>query len=249
MSESPRFLDIGTYAAPRGVDFPRHQHQYWELVYYASGRLRAEVDGWEADIAAGTLISTPPNTPHADAAVDAYSCIWLALDAAPDVGWPLMCHDDVDGRLEQVLRMLMAEAGDPDSELAGALVAALDVLVRRAARGPSDPHAASEVVRRAERLMEAHLAEPIDILRIAQQLGVGSSTLRQAFHRERGMSPRQRQAEIRLRHALALLRTSTLTLDSVARISGYASASHLSHRVKEATGHAPGAVRRAAVAV
>ena len=58
------------------------------------------------------------------------------------------------------------------------------------------------------------------------------------------MPPRAHLAALRLRFALGQLRTSTLTLESVARLAGYSSASHLSRHVRSATGVSPGELRR-----
>jgi transcriptional regulator GlxA family with amidase domain len=50
--------------------------------------------------------------------------------------------------------------------------------------------------------------------------------------------------EIRVRHALNLLRTSDITIEAVALQCGYDSASHLSRHIKRATGKTPGSLRR-----
>ncbi|GAA1572807.1 hypothetical protein GCM10009804_31680 [Kribbella hippodromi] len=54
-----------------------------------------------------------------------------------------------------------------------------------------------------------------------------------------------KELDVRLRHALAHIRNSTLPLQAIASLTGYNSASHLSRHIKAATGTAPGALRGA----
>ena len=47
-----------------------------------------------------------------------------------------------------------------------------------------------------------------------------------------------------MRRAVSLLHSSTLTLEAIASMCAYDSASHLSRMVKRAAGKSPGALRR-----
>jgi transcriptional regulator GlxA family with amidase domain len=49
---------------------------------------------------------------------------------------------------------------------------------------------------------------------------------------------------VRARRAISLLHNSTLTLEAIASMCGYDSASHLSRMVKRSTGKSPGTLRR-----
>ncbi|WP_132147799.1 helix-turn-helix transcriptional regulator [Kribbella sp. VKM Ac-2541] len=76
-----------------------------------------------------------------------------------------------------------------------------------------------------------------------EELGISPSALRACFTRLRGTSPRTSLQNVRLRHALAHIRNSTLPLQAIADLTGYDSVSHLSRHIKSATGAAPGALR------
>ncbi len=240
---APIPLYIGRYSARAGQDFPAHSHSGWELVYYTAGRVRAAVGEEVFDAMPGVLIATPPGVEHSEAAVGAYENIYLGLSADPLSPWPTLVRDDADGRILRVLDALMAER-DPGDGMVRLLSRELDLLLRRATDASAAPSSAADLVARAEVLMRGRLGHPPRLAALADELAVAPSTLRAAFVRERGMPPSTRFAELRLQLALGQLRTSTLTLESVARLAGYASASHLSRQVRAATGMSPGEVRR-----
>jgi len=259
MHESPtplpplRLCACGAYRAPQGRDFPVHAHDTWELVYYRDGHVLCPVGAQVYEGQPGVLLLTPPGTPHAEIARTAYSNFFLAVEAPADSPWPTLCFDDADASLERLCAALVREfqtpadeAPDDRSALISLLLAELDLRLRRA-RAQADLPEGELVVRRAERLLsERATATPAPRVQdVAREVGVAPSTLRALFARRRGRTPRAHLREARLRHALALLRGSTLTLEAVAGLSGYDSASHLSRDVKGATGKSPGALRHA----
>jgi len=95
--------------------------------------------------------------------------------------------------------------------------------------------------------MVRELTDPPRLGDLAHRLGVVPSTLRLAFLAERGAPPTKVFAAIRQRRALAHLRDSTLTLESIARLCGYASTSHLSRKIRQVTGLPPGRLRARAM--
>lgn len=225
-----------------------HEHASWELVYYHEGRVRCPIGGESYDASAGTLLATPPGTPHAEIAVTGYANTFLAVDAPARHGWPRVAFDDHDRSLGRIVASLHEEAngGAPERDrMVGLLLGELDLLLRRAfpAAGPS---AGERLVAEAERLLELRHGEGVRIADVAREVGASPSFLRAQFLAVRGRTPRASLQSVRLRHALAHLRNSTLTLEAVARLAGYASASHLSRHVRAATGMSPGAVRAAA---
>ena len=172
------------------------------------------------------------------------------IDAPPDQAWPVACFDDADQALLHVCAALVREwtgRAQDRAALICALLAQLDILVRRAELQRQRP-AAERSVLAAERLIEEHLADRLTIAWLAGQLGVASQTLRAHFAAVRGYSPHAYLQRVRVDYALALVRGSSLTLDAVASMSGYCSASHLSRHVKHATGTPPGAARTAGLA-
>jgi AraC-like DNA-binding protein len=122
------------------------------------------------------------------------------------------------------------------------LVEQLDVLLQRAQeqRGLTPNE---RLIRAAEQIIDERFATTLQIKQVAQELGVSPSHLRAQFLYWRGQSPMAYLQAVRARHAIGLLHTSTHTLETIAGMCGYDSASHLSRMVKRVAGKSPGAVR------
>lgn len=245
---SPRLVFAGAHSALRGRDFPLHQHPTWELVYYRRGRIRAPIGAESYDASPGTLLATPPRTEHAEIALTAYENYFVGVDAPPTAPWPRVAFDDSERSLGRVISAIVREHAAPtiDQGMVDLLVAELDLLLRRAALATAPGHA-ERLVTHAERLLEERYAQRVRISDVAREVGASESALRAHFVAQRDVTPMEYLQSVRLRHALAHLRHSTMTLDAVAELAGYHSASHLSRHVKRMTGARPGELRRSAL--
>jgi transcriptional regulator GlxA family with amidase domain len=126
-----------------------------------------------------------------------------------------------------------------------ALLKQLDILLRRA-REEDRVSGAERLVREAECLLEERFATPVTVKEIAQELGVSYSSLHTSFVKLRGSTPKAYMQQLRVQHALTMLGNASLTLEAVAQLCGYHSASHLSRHVKSMTGRSPGTFRATA---
>ncbi|MGW5189827.1 AraC family transcriptional regulator [Kribbella sp. NPDC004138] len=237
--KSPRLLGAGVHTAAPGKDYPPHAHTSWELVYYVRGRITCPVGDETYDATPGTVLLTPPHTWHAELSRTGYANRFLQVDAATTHPWPRLCYDDTDHTLRRVFDTLVRET---DGEIRSLLLAELDLRLKRAAATPPQTPA-EQLVAQAEQLFEERFATGLRITQVAADLGISPSGLRAAFARLRKTSPQAALQAVRLRHALAHIRNSTLPLQAVADLTGYHSVSHLTRHVKSATGAPPGALR------
>jgi AraC-like DNA-binding protein len=150
-----------------------------------------------------------------------------------------VCYDDADRTLGRVFDALVREN---DEELRTLLLSELDLRLRRSAGAPPTSPA-EQLVIEAERIFEERFASGLRIATVAAELGISPSGLRAAFTRLRNTSPQAALQAVRLRHALAHIRNSTLPLQAIADLTGYHSVSHLTRHIKASTGSAPGALR------
>ncbi len=95
-----------------------------------------------------------------------------------------------------------------------------------------------DLVRRVDRLLFAHLAEPCSRTWLAAELGISVSTLSHCYRELTGRTIMQRRMELRLDQAASLLE-SGLTLDQIASLTGFSSGFHLSRAYKQRFGIAP----------
>jgi AraC-like DNA-binding protein len=248
LHKSPQLLRLvaaGPYAAPVGRHFLPHKHPVWELVYYRSGHIQCPVGSEVYESQPGMFLLTPPETIHAEYAWTAYSNYYIQIDAPAASPWPRVIQDDADqsfGRLCAAIVREQSAAGSGRDTMLAALLTQLDILLRRSQEQRQLPPAES-LVRRVEQILEERYNSGITIASIAQEVNVSPSHLRAQFVRLRGCTPMDYLQSVRVRHAVAMLQSSALTLEIIAGFCGYDSASHLSRHVKRVTGKTPGSLR------
>lgn len=88
-------------------------------------------------------------------------------------------------------------------------------------------------------LMEANLAEPLSLVRIAGHVGLSRRQIERLFRQEMGRSPARYYLEIRLDRARHLLIQSSLPVVEVAVACGFVSASHFSKCYRELYARSP----------
>lgn len=249
LHESPRprlqLAKAGPHEAPRGDDYPPHSDHCWELIYYRAGSIDSVVGGEVLPGRPGVLLTIPPGIVHAERASTAYSNFWIQVEAPEHQPWPRVCYDDEHGTFGHVCAALVREwrgRALGREAMVGLLLEQLDVLLQRA-HDQAGMAAGERLVREAERLLEERSRRPVSIKAIADEIGVSPSCLRAQFARRRGRPPMAILQDVRVQHALGLLRNSNAPLETIASACGYDSASHLSRHVKRVTGKSPGALR------
>lgn len=93
------------------------------------------------------------------------------------------------------------------------------------------------------REVDADLAGVWNVARMAARVGMCGEHLRRVCLAERGVTPMQHVAELRMRRATALLRSTPAKIESIATEVGYGSVYAFSAAFKRWSGQAPGALR------
>jgi transcriptional regulator GlxA family with amidase domain len=101
----------------------------------------------------------------------------------------------------------------------------------------------SPLLQRADRWIQAHIAEPVTLSILADALHMTPRTLARHFSAAVGMSPIQYVQRLRVEHATLLLETGSEPLDAVAARVGYADASMLRKLLLRERGVTPGMMR------
>jgi len=233
----------GRHSARRGFDFPLHEHTEWEFVFYTRGRVSIHQGDEVFEAAAGDLVLTPPGTPHSEHAITDYANIFMQVFAPAEMPWSTVVPDDRSGALGRVMEQILIE-DLAELKMRGLLMEQLELLLNRFMLRNNETSSRWRLVVEAERRLRDRFAEPFSLAELARDLDVSPSYLRAAFLDVRGRSARDYFGEVRLQRVLAYLRTSTLTLEHIASLTGFSSASHLSRVVRAETGSTPGRLRR-----
>lgn len=238
-------LGAGALKSPKGKNFPTHQHYEWEVVYYRAGFIECPIGNEVFRTRPGLVLLTPPGIPHSEVALTDYANYWLNLKVSPFPDWPRFCFDDREHNLERLFGAIKQEwngQAPEREEMLGLLLKQLNLSLGRAFSAGQISEG-EKMASAAARLIEQQYTSPLTITKIAGQLGVSPAYLRLQFGRYQGNNPLAYLQALRLQHALQLIGSSSLTLEAVARLSGYDSASHLSRHVKRETGKNPGEFR------
>jgi AraC-like DNA-binding protein len=96
-------------------------------------------------------------------------------------------------------------------------------------------------VKRAEAFIEAHCSEPLELLEIANAVGVSSRTLRDGFQHFKGVSPMQFVRQLRLKRARDALREapSDMRVAQIALDCGFTHLGRFAVAYKEVFGESP----------
>lgn len=240
-----QLVHAGAYEAPKSLHFPPHSHQIWEIIYYRSGHIECPVGNEKYESQPGMVLLTPPGVVHAEYAWTAYTNFYIQIDAPSDNPWPRMTLDDSERTLYHVCRSIVYEHGQRNTgreQMLASLTTQLDLLLRRSQVHEQLPET-EQLVRKVEQILAERFVGEVVIKEIARDVGVSPSHLRAQFVRLRGYTPMEHLQSLRAQRAMALLRNSDLTLEVIAGLCGYDSASHLSRQVKRVVGQRPGALR------
>jgi AraC-like DNA-binding protein len=244
--DSPLRLDFaGEYEAPKGKNFPLHKHPYWEMIYFRTGNIQCQIGNDFYDICPGTMLIIPPGFTHGDIALTAYSNFYLSIDDTMDRPWPRLCRDNAESTFGSLCERIVAEFACklPEYEkMVYFLLGQLDIqLLRYSYRHRQ--HSAERVVYEAEQIVNQRFTTSLTIEAIAREIGVSPAYLRANFKRLRGVTLMSTLQTFRIQRALALISQTDLSLENIAQMSGYDSASHMSRYIKRSTGKSPGAFR------
>ncbi len=98
--------------------------------------------------------------------------------------------------------------------------------------------------RRLRDYIDANLTQPLTLGELARVANLSEFHLARMFRASFGLPPHAWIAQQRLERARGLLRTTSLPLADIATQSGYANASHFSHRFRQGAGVSPAVYRQ-----
>ena len=101
--------------------------------------------------------------------------------------------------------------------------------------------------RRLVEYIDQHLEDPISLGQLASLCALSEYHFARMFRQSLGLPPHQYLLARRLARAQTLLRSTALPLGEIALMCGFSSASHFTHRFRQAMGATPGDYRQAFV--
>lgn len=267
-----RVIDVGFARVPAGSRYPPvpHPEGYsftwtrgrvlpeFQVVYLSHGRgdFESRRSGLRK-VGAGDVILLFPGEWHRyrPAAKTGWDESWIGFDGAHAQQIMTTFFDPAApvlhvGHSEELLSLIRsvgdrARIAQPGhAQLMAARTLEVLALVRslalrtRAAERPGEAR-----MQRARLLLLERAKEPIDLMRMAREVGMSYSRFRHAFRKSAGLSPRQYQLQIRINQAKTLLADTDLPVADVAEQVGFASIYYFSRLFRRKTGTTPRAFR------
>jgi len=248
--------DVGEY--PLSHRFERKPgFPYWTCALITAGSARSYSGRHDVTKVAPCIGLMHPNTPYTvcHGGVGKTWCEYYSIFTPPEswrplLAWPtawpgmamLTIPDDpsleqIEGAFKQVIQSshcaihvreeLMRNALHRVFLLAAQWVSLPD-------HGPHDPR-----VREAVAYLDEHLAEPIDVATLAEQVHLSPSHLAHLFTQDMNESPMQMLERLRLSRAQDLLLGTNQSISDIAEQVGYPNAFHFSARFKRRFGISP----------
>jgi AraC-like DNA-binding protein len=225
----------------------RHAHDTFQLAWVCTGMGRVYCRGAAHDAAAGSVVVVPPGEMHHGHSVGADGWGYQILDAA--------ALQEVAAELAGRRTAEFAWVTSRDAALAAAFARwagageggleadslAWEAMAALVCHGGRTPAAGREpvAVREAVAFLEAHYAEPVPLERLARVAGISRFHLSRAFKREVGLPPHAYQTQLRVAHAMRMLRGGW-SISRAAFATGFAAQSHLHRHFKRVLGVTPG---------
>ena len=124
-----------------------------------------------------------------------------------------------------------------------AISAATEILAL--AGGRFTGRAGQDVVRRFIEIAQESASDTrLSAIYLAKELGVHRTTLNRIFLQEMGMTPGSYLQELRIQHALSLLRETELPIKAIASECGMPHASYFCRLIRKVTGFTPADYRK-----
>ncbi len=215
------------------------------LCFMLRGRVRFITAAEDITVSPGELFFLPKNQPYSsewfpDPVCEFYSIGFRFADAA-DGGFALQKLSDPDGAWKSGFQYI---CGSPDTPLRS--LAAFYELFDRISphlvplRSLRTQHSVSPALQIICSTADGEISVP----ELARLCRMSESAFYQQFRRQTGLTPIEYKNQFRCRTAARLLTTTDYSVETVASLVGYASASGLRRQMIKTLGQTPGELRR-----
>ncbi|MFI9615286.1 AraC family transcriptional regulator [Streptomyces sp. NPDC052023] len=240
--------------------FVRHTHEHFVIAAIADGVEVFHHGGGDQYAGAGALALVNPDTPHTGRAGVPEGWRYGAVYPSPDLvaeiaaettvirGTPGFVRPVLEDPYAVALVHQVLRAADEGNALAADTL--LRVAVTRLLRLNGGPLPQREVrtagartAARAREVLEARMAEPPGLERLAEELGTSPFALLRAFRESYGMPPHTWLTDARVRRARRLLDGGTAPAEAAALV-GFTDQPHLNRHFSRIVGVPPGAYQR-----
>lgn len=204
-------------------------HPFWRLYYNLDPGLSVVVDGVETPLEPEQVVAIPPMCNCTSKAVAPARQFYIHFTASEPFDRVVdgVYAVPASGETRRAVAALLDGAGQAEFDTLDVLSLCLQVLRAipqdRLLARPYGPK-----VRQAIAAMRANLASPLCNPALARQVHMNTNAFILLFRRETGQPPQRWYLQLRLRRAALLLAHGDLSIDEIARATGFCDRSHFS---------------------
>lgn len=239
-------MELFLKAAPYTVSkhFPAHAHPHWQFIVYHRGKGSISVGGIEIPFKPGRIVCIPPNMMHFETSSGTYSDTLLWMSHCPALALkPAMCDDPSHRPFASMAEVMLREYERGDDGWQGRCSDIADVFIRFF-RYYSSGSVLNPYVERIKQKLLEHIADPeYSVEDAAAECGFSAGHSSRLFRKHTGMSPMKFLIDVRIRTAADLLRTESISIGEVARMTGFADRYYFSRIFRRMIGRSPRAYR------
>lgn len=220
--------------------FNLHKHKLYEIVFYASGTGRVQLDGSQYEIKKGDFLIVPPNVIHSSISYDnlRYISVIGNSDGLIHLTAPCIFSDDEKSEGETLAQMIL-ENRYGNEEFASALVRAYVVFILRKIEMSSDIERA---VYKIKKEISANFYDSdFDVTKVLNESGYAEDYIRAAFKKIENKTPVELLNEMRINNAKVLIKIyqNSMSLLDIAIHSGFDDYIYFSRKFKMLSGMSP----------
>ncbi|MDF2842339.1 MAG: transcriptional regulator, AraC family [Herbinix sp.] len=258
ISNGDEALSIRVYNVGREQCKPLHQwgpgiRNFYLIHHVVSGKGIYKVGKRSFEINAGNTFLIYPNTEITYIADqnDPWEYYWVGFqgnDARIIINQTDFTEEnpviyaDIDNNFEAYLMNIYNSKGNGDSakiNMLGYLMLALSLLVEKASHTKRHYNSTTTYLQKATEYIEYNYTQELTVQGIADYIGISRSQLFRVFKEHYNKSPEQFILEFRIRQACQLLKTSQLSIGSVAYSVGFNDNLYFSKAFKKIKGMSP----------
>ena len=239
----------------------KHEHDYFQMIYFVAGTGRLFLDDSEHPIQSGDLCLIKPNKVHGFSPESLVKTLDLKFSVKAGRLRQGLC-EAVDVIFEKgsgisgIFEHIRWEGEHTDylyREICNVFLCQILIHYLRQDRnraaaansGLEDSgEPADELVRQTLQFIEKHFAEDLTLGQIANAMRRSDRHIRQHFEESLGISPMRFLLRYRVQRARELIQYSDYGLKKVAELAGFKTIHHFARVFHEITGEAPGAWRK-----
>ncbi len=229
-----------TITPPNTIEYPLHQHNKWEIMYYLSGDGVLATEEKDIPFKSGSIIIVPPKTVHGSISKKGFVNISISGDFEGYFMFnaPVLLEDNQYNEGKHLSSLIFNNRYADTAYLSALCTAYVCFLLQNVECKSGVRMAVSGIT---TELTENFSDSQLDVCDILKKSGYAEDYIRSEFKKQTGLTPVQFLTKTRIEHARQLLEIygHSITVNEVMLACGFEDLSYFSRRFKQFIGCSP----------